>query len=335
MQLEQVLKETEYAKMNKEDWIINGRNLKYGGGKFLGDLFTSTVLDNAHEQVADKLKIPVQYYKRMLEFEPALLEYNINTWLSKDNRDFLVRNLDGKARAFLSSKYRCLDNFDLVNMATKEIESRDGEIVQLFVNDTNIYLKAVTPRQVEVAVGDVIQSGIVLSNSEVGRGALTVNPFAYRLVCKNGMISDESLRKVHLGGRKGEGRINWSDETEFIESRLIWSKARDLIKSTFDGEFINEFKLKAGVAVDANIVSPTRVANHVSREFNIDEETMDEILDIYSREKQNNVWSFANAVTNKAKDFNIDNQIRLEKIGNELITYLPPKLKHIDISDGR
>jgi len=295
--------------------------------------FETIVLENTHEQLATKLKIPYVYYKRMLNEDSLLLEQNINTWLSKEERDFLVRNLDNKARAFLSSKYRCLDNFDLVFMMLDEIKKREGEIKQTFVSDTNIYIKAVTPKEVEVDVGDIIQSGIIVSNSEVGRGALTVNPFIYRLVCENGMIASESLRKVHLGGRKDEGKINWSDETEFLESRAIWSKARDLIRATFDGDFLNEFKLKTKTAITTPIVRPTRVANHVSREFNIDEKTMEDVLDYFSGQEQN-VWNFTNSITNQAKAKTIEEQIRLEKISCELLDYLPKKISRIDISNG-
>ena len=52
----------------------------------------------------------------------------------------------------------------------------------------------------EVAPGDVVQAGVVVSNSEVGCGMLSVQPLAFRLVCSNGLIaSDRMLRKTHVG----------------------------------------------------------------------------------------------------------------------------------------
>ena len=40
----------------------------------------------------------------------------------------------------------------------------------------------------EVAVGDAVQAGFVISNSEVGLGSVKIEPLIYRLVCKNGLV---------------------------------------------------------------------------------------------------------------------------------------------------
>jgi len=54
----------------------------------------------------------------------------------------------------------------------------------------------------EVTVGDVVQAGLVISNSEIGLGSLRVEPLVFQLVCKNGLISkDYTQKKYHIGGR--------------------------------------------------------------------------------------------------------------------------------------
>ena len=65
----------------------------------------------------------------------------------------------------------------------------------------HLYIKVVNRRvKAEVEVGDVIQAGFVVSNSEVGLGSLRVEPLVFRLVCKNGLIcKDFAQRKYHLG----------------------------------------------------------------------------------------------------------------------------------------
>lgn len=67
----------------------------------------------AHAQLADALAIPRTYYDRLLTASPDLLAENVNHWLHAEPARKLVRTLDGKARAFLSDRYRPLDNFDL------------------------------------------------------------------------------------------------------------------------------------------------------------------------------------------------------------------------------
>lgn len=49
-------------------------------------------------------------------------------------------------------------------------------------------------------LGDIVQTGVVVSNSEVRQGTLSVEPLLYRLVFRNGLIAlDRSLRKTHVG----------------------------------------------------------------------------------------------------------------------------------------
>jgi hypothetical protein len=53
-----------------------------------------------------------------------------------------------------------------------------------------------------VRVGDVIEAGIDIANSEVGLRSVQVTPITYRLVCTNGMRawrSEAALRMRHVG----------------------------------------------------------------------------------------------------------------------------------------
>jgi len=73
------------------------------------------------------------------------------------------------------------------------------------LTDTRMCLKVITPRlKCEMAPGDIVPAGIVVSNSEVRQGALSVQPRLYRLVFRNGLIAlDRSLRKTHVGRALG------------------------------------------------------------------------------------------------------------------------------------
>ena len=59
--------------------------------------------------------------------------------------------------------------------------------------------------QDEVRPGDVVQAGVSISNSEIGRGAVNVCPMLYRLVCTNGMTVTNNavskMRRTHSGPR--------------------------------------------------------------------------------------------------------------------------------------
>ena len=160
----------------------------------------------ARRQLADKLKIPYAYFERMREEQPVLLDRNVNTWLQSEDDRRMLRTLDGQVRAVLSDRYRRLDNYDLAESVLpilQQLPELRFESVEL--TDTRMYLKCVTPRlSYEMAPGDVVQAGVVISNSEVGQGTLSVQPLLFRLVCLNGLIAaDRSLRKTHVGRALG------------------------------------------------------------------------------------------------------------------------------------
>ena len=64
----------------------------------------------AHRQIGTGLNIPAAFYDRMLESHPDLLAHNVNTLFQRESSTRMLRTLGGTARAFLSSRYRRIDN---------------------------------------------------------------------------------------------------------------------------------------------------------------------------------------------------------------------------------
>ena len=46
----------------------------------------------------------------------------------------------------------------------------------------------------EPGTGDIVQAGVVISNSETGLGAVCIQPLIYRLVCSNGMVVNDAKK---------------------------------------------------------------------------------------------------------------------------------------------
>lgn len=70
--------------------------------------------NTAHNQLASYLDIPRAYYDKMLCEQPDLLTENVNRWLQcNPPKQRMLRTLDGTARAFLSDRYRRIDNAPL------------------------------------------------------------------------------------------------------------------------------------------------------------------------------------------------------------------------------
>jgi len=97
-----------------------------------------------------------------------------------------------------------------------------------------MYLKVVTPRVAfEVAPGDVVQAGVVVSNTEVGCGMLSVQPLAFRLVYGNGLIaSDRMLRKTHVGRALDSEELSgvvFKDDTLRADDQALFLRVRDVV----------------------------------------------------------------------------------------------------------
>ena len=109
----------------KADYMVDTRCLRmeiWDGQPFLLALNESghdlmepmDIQTTAHRQLSAYLDIPIKYYEKMRRNDPELLAHNVNRWLQRvDPAQRMLRTLDGHARAFLSSRYRRIDNYDV------------------------------------------------------------------------------------------------------------------------------------------------------------------------------------------------------------------------------
>jgi len=72
--------------------------------------------------IADKLGIPAPYLRRLRGEHCALYDANVNGWLTRSDKRYLIRGLRGDngggiARAFLSDGYKIIDNLDVLMAA--------------------------------------------------------------------------------------------------------------------------------------------------------------------------------------------------------------------------
>ena len=129
----------------------------------------------ARRQLADKLKIPFAYFERMRTEQPELLDRNVNTWLQIGRRPpddaHAGRAGEGGAVGPLSPAGQLRSCGE--RPADPAAAARGARFESVELTETKMYLKVITPRvEFEVAPGDIVQAGIVITNSEVGCGTL-------------------------------------------------------------------------------------------------------------------------------------------------------------------
>ena len=297
-----------------------------------------------HNQIAEYLKIPQNYYDRMRTNAPELLVDNVQTWLHKPAfaGTRMIRTLDGQARAFLSDRYRPLDNVDLFKAIMEPIIQAEAKIDSCELTETRLYVKCTSHKiQIQAKVGDIIEAGILVMNSEVGMGRLQVGPYLKRLVCMNGAtIDDFAVKRVHLGKRSGRrgndisgdvavgggtgGGIpeEWlRDETKIADDKAFFMKVQDTVRASFDREKFEEIAKKitesTGRTMDAN---PVNVVKAIQNDFLLSDDEEGKVLQNLIKGADLSQWGLANAVTllaGQVSDY--ERSTELERAGGQVI----------------
>jgi len=293
--------------------------------------------DIAHRQIASHLKIPKTYYDRLLDSDPeetrdrrhALLTNNINTWLDiRGDDQRMVRTMDGKARAYVSNAYRRIDNYDLMMAVLQTAIDMDCKVASCNVTDSYLYLKLITERlQGEVKVGDIVQAGLVVKNSEVGLSSVVVEPMIIRLSCMNGAVMMTAIRKRHVGSRSQLGDKDveelLTDATKKLDDQAFFSKVQDVVKGSLTEDLFNMNLDKLKGTATRNMSSDAKpVVEELGKRMSFSETETEGVLQSYIKTIEDTgatQWGLGNAVTLMSHGVkSYDRASELEKAGGQV-----------------
>ena len=339
--LQELAAELERQQLAKKDLIVStgvlsmdsrddgGIALNVMGGQVIQHYDVGEI---AHRQIGQFLKIPATYYDRMRREYPQLLTLNANGWFAKmPQSKRMLRTLDGTARALLSDRYRRIDNFEVASAVLPIISRMEGAGVESCeLTDSRMYLKVVNPRvTAEIKKGDIVQAGVLISNSEVGMGSVTVSPLIYRLVCSNGMIAEDGkLRKYHVG-RANESREDFSiyrNETIEADDKAFLMKLEDSVKAAVDQARFAAIvdKLRESTEATFQPQQVQQVVELASKEYGFTDSESSGILGHLAAGGDLSLYGLANAVTRQAQDVaSYDRSTELEATGYRIITMAP------------
>lgn len=282
----------------------------------------------AHQQIATYAGIPAPYYRRMLEEHPQLLAHNVNEWLQRKPAQRMLRTMDGTARAFLSNRYRRIDNMEIAEIVLPELQKLEGAVFESCqITETRMYIKVVNPRlQAEVSPGDIVQAGVIISNSEVGQGSVSIQPLVFRLVCSNGMvINDAQTKRYHLGqasSTDGNLEIYSNDTLAAIDTAFI-KQMRDTVAAAVDqARFARVIdQMRTAQEASMNTQDIPNLIQLTGKEFGITESERSGVLQHLIEGKDLSLYGLSNAVTRYSQDVDsYDRATELEGIGYKILT---------------
>lgn len=185
----------------------------------------------ATAQLCQRLNIPTSYFRRC---PSELQDAQANHWLRRgreengsgtngeahgDSEGLANRNRNGHGkgsspekwllradhamlRGVLSEHYSPLDNTQLMD-SVRPLFNGHYRVEWFGLSDEALHLRVIDPSLTrDVLPDDALSAGVHLSNSEVGRRAVTVDACIYRLVCSNGLVAlvrgKSLLRQRHI-----------------------------------------------------------------------------------------------------------------------------------------
>jgi len=340
--LTQLAVELERQLGTKSDAVLNTSDMQLrteepGKSQLVTPTGSSIVSPLAMRQIAERAGIPASYYKKLTEEAPALLDENVNHWFDSKPANRLVRSLDGNVRAFMSDKYKLIDNAPVLGMLMESLDEHKGgiEFASMDVTDNRMYLKINSPRlQGDIKVNDPVQMGIVISNSEVGLGALDIRAMIYRLVCTNGMIAGrdmgEGVRRTHLGARHIPGVV-FNQDTNRALGQAMALQVRDTVRQLLSPETFEKHLLAFRETTEHKVEGdPTKAVEQLGKVVGYTKEEGSGIMRHLIEGGDLSQYGLLNAVTRFAQDVDsYDRSTELEQMGGKILSLSPRDWKQV------
>lgn len=302
-----------------------------------------TVNNNALTQMAAWSKTPMSYVNHMRSNKKGnLIADNFNEWFSKPIHDHTRRmyrgmktqfprtaNDSGNWRSFHSNRFKRVDHEHVLDGVMPELEALaeeygDIKVASLGLTDDKMYIKVLFPETEAKAIGDVVQFGLSIGNSEIGKGLAYVSPLVYVLRCLNGMVlPDLGVKTRHVGSAILEdGYIDYGDDTVESDQKTVMLKLRDTIKSVCSHENRNKILNKINESSDSSKVSnPMKAVEKTAKLFNFTEKELQDTTLSFVKRGDYSKWGMVNAVTAIANTHdNYDRASNLESLGGRILT---------------
>lgn len=305
-----------------------------------GDL-VCPVNGHAMNQIGSRLGIPKKFADKLAEKHPDMLAYNVNGLFSREPEKRMIRTLEGSVRAFMSDRYRIIDNYDVANVVLPALLEAKAEIISCDVTWKKLYIKARHPSLEHVIQewpegaqrGDgshhsrqTVRAAVVITNSEVGLSRLGFSPAIWTHECTNLMVTEKySYSKYHIGRQRGgnDDHIQelLSDETKMLSDATVVSKIKDLARASMDGtvfdKIVDDMKESRHQEIKGNVVETVEL---LAKEKGLRDNEKTGVLTELIKGGDLTKYGLHAAVTRMSSDVeDYDRASDLEKLGGKII----------------
>ena len=247
--------------------------------------------DVALSQIGQRAGIDSRTMQRLQQGYPSQFDSVINAIWQKEPKNTMVRTFmdsdtGGTARAVLSDKFKTFDNTNLLQSAIPQLMDSEAQwkVVNADVTDKRLYLRlksdVITGEGANK--GDLMASGIGLSNSEVGAGSVQVYQMYWTLACLNGMQTENRHRQSHITSSQSDGET-WkmlTSEAKDADNKALELKVRDLVagytsRDSFD-EVIDKMKKAGEDTIEGSV---NNAVDNLGKVINLTKKETSSVLD--------------------------------------------------------
>lgn len=262
--------------------------------------------DFATSGVCGKLKVPAAYFARLVnENKKALAADNINTWLQDNDKEYFIREYDGRIRGFLTGNYSVYDAPEILQSVDEAFDMNNFKVKGSFVNEERLHVRITEKEMLDIEDEDLF-AGITIDSSDIGRSGLRVNFFIYKQVCTNGLViaksSAQLFKQKHVG-------ISHEDFVAGLKEGL----------NTF-------YELKEKVAESIRETSKIPVAEdidelleEIKKSTGMSQESCEEVVYLMDNRYTRSRWGLINGITEVAQKYTLDRRIELETIAGNML----------------
>lgn len=191
-------------------------------------------------------------------------------------------------------------------------------------------------------MGNVVQGGVSVWNSETGYGTVGAESFIYTLACLNGMtVPMSGLKKFHLGrryqGDEERAQEVFRDETRLADDKAFFMKVQDVVRSCLEEDRFKKVIDRINSAAGDNEVESKKgrkieeVVEVTRKSFGLTEGEGESVLKHLINGGDLSRWGLASAVTRAAQDVeSYDRFDDLQRVGGEIIEL--PKRRWAEIA---
>src|SRR5215467_12726939 len=290
---------------NKWDRKVSGQELRVSSSGAIelcnGDRGGAaySLSEVATSQMCQKLELPVKYYRRLPDQMKATVA-NFDIGRLSGNSYFL-RGKGDWIRAFLSAEYVAYNNSEIAQTAESLLGNGALTMKSFVLEETHMFLKIISDEIWDVESG--LKAGIMIGNSEVGMGSVSVESFVFRKPCTNDLIvsREKSFRHAHI-------------------HLTAYELTRRMAEAVSEGFRIASSVLDAFLKTrEVKVVDPLEVIRKIAEERQFSQKITDEVVSSYMVEPESNWFGVINSFTNAAQKLGPIQRIEMERFAGTLL----------------